>query len=231
MITETLSEIFRLGNQKGELAYLQAFQNLVLEFYSRERNDLGAFLEWWDLNKHKKSIQVSGEVDAAQILTVHKAKGLQFKYVIIPFCVWNLDHDPFRSPTLWVSSSEAPFNDAGFLPVRYSKALDRTCFKDQYVEERTRSYLDNLNLLYVALTRAEKGMIVLAPHQAKIDTVRSVADLLHHGITQTTLVENWNASTQEYSVGTPMAVRESSQEKSEAVNLNSYPAFRWRENW
>lgn len=228
-LTETLIEIFRLGDQKGELAYLQAFQNLVLEFYSRERNDLGAFLEWWDLNKHKKSIQVSGEVDAAQILTVHKAKGLQFKYVIIPFCVWNLDHDPFRSPTLWVSSSEPPFNDAGFLPVRYSKTLDKTCFKGQYVEERTRSYLDNLNLLYVALTRAEKGMIVLAPHRSKIDIVRSVADLLHHGITQTTLVENWNASTQEYSVGTPMAVMEPSQEKSEAVNLNSYPAFRWRD--
>ncbi|MFZ6012042.1 MAG: UvrD-helicase domain-containing protein, partial [Bacteroidota bacterium] len=84
-LTETLIQIFDLGGKQGELAYLQAFQDLVLEFYSRERNDLGAFLEWWEENKHKKSIQISGEVNAAQILTVHKSKGLQFKYVIIPF--------------------------------------------------------------------------------------------------------------------------------------------------
>ena len=228
-LTETLIEIFKLGDQKGELAYLQAFQNLVLEFYSREKNDLGAFLEWWDLNKHKKSIQVSGEVDAVQILTIHKAKGLQFKYVIIPFCVWNLDHDPFRSPTLWVSSQEPPFNDAGFLPVRYSKSLERTCFKNFYLEERTRSYLDNLNLLYVALTRAEKGMIVLAPDRSKAENVKSSADLLYFGILNTILIENWNQSTLEYSAGTRAASGDLPPDKSEAINLNSYPAFHWRE--
>ena len=228
-LTETLIEIFKLGDQKGELAYLQAFQNLVLEFYNREKNDLGAFLEWWELNKHKKSIQVSGEVDAVQILTIHKAKGLQFKYVIIPFCVWNLDHDPFRSPTLWVNSPEPPFNDAGFLPVRYSKSLEKTCFKNFYLEERTRSYLDNLNLLYVALTRAEKGMILLAPHRSKIENVRSAADVLQYGILNTILVENWNQSTFEYSAGIPAPAGDLSPEKSEAIHLNSYPAFHWRE--
>jgi hypothetical protein len=66
-LTETLVSIFKLGVIKGELAYLITFQNLVLEFYSREKNDLGAFLEWWEDNKGKKSIQVSGEVDAVQI--------------------------------------------------------------------------------------------------------------------------------------------------------------------
>ena len=93
-----------MENTLEKLAYLLAFQNLVLEFYSRERNDLGAFLEWWEENKNKKSVQVSGEVNAVQILTIHKAKGLQFKYVIIPFCSWNMDHDPFQAPNLWVTS-------------------------------------------------------------------------------------------------------------------------------
>src|SRR5690606_9274837 len=82
-LTETLIDIFKLGRIPGELVYLQAFQDLVLEFNSRERSDLGAFLEWWETNKHKKSIQISGEVNAAQILTIHKSKGLQFRYVII----------------------------------------------------------------------------------------------------------------------------------------------------
>ncbi|MDQ2656738.1 MAG: UvrD-helicase domain-containing protein, partial [Bacteroidota bacterium] len=63
-LTETLIEIFGLGTITGELVYLQAFQDLVLEFSNRERSDLGAFLEWWEANKSKKSIQISGEVNA-----------------------------------------------------------------------------------------------------------------------------------------------------------------------
>src|SRR5690606_32283337 len=69
-LTEMLIDIFKLGTVAGELIYLQAFQDVVLEFNGRERNDLGTFLEWWDANKHKKSIQISGEVNAVQILTI-----------------------------------------------------------------------------------------------------------------------------------------------------------------
>src|SRR5690606_36075172 len=161
-LTETLIEIFDLGKEKGELTYLQAFQNLVLEFAKRERNDIGAFLDWWEINKRKESIKISGDVDAVEILTIHKSKCLQFKYVLIPFCSWNMDHDS-KAPTLWVSSEEPPFNDAGYLPVKYTSTLDKTCFADYYHAERKKSLLDNLNLLYVALTRAEKGMIISAP--------------------------------------------------------------------
>ena len=195
-LTETLIEIFKLGEQVGELAYLQAFQNLVLDFYSRERNDLGAFLEWWEANKQKQSIQVSGDVDAVQILTIHKSKGLQFKYVIIPFCFWNLDHDPMRALMLWVKTDQTPFEDAGSVPVKYSSTLDKTFFDDYYMAERTRSYLDNLNLLYVALTRAEKGMIVMAPHPNVRNTKKSAAHLLYQGITQSSLATQWNESAQ-----------------------------------
>lgn len=229
-LTETLIEIFKLGEQTGELAYLQAFQNLVLDFYSRERNDLGAFLEWWEINKQKKSIQVSGEVDAVQILTIHKSKGLQFKYVIIPFCFWNLDHDSFRAPTLWVTSNKAPFDGAGFLPVKYSSTLEKTCFDDYYQAEHTRSYLDNLNLLYVALTRAEKGMIVMAPHPTVRGVKKSAAYLLYQGITQSALATHWNDPAQEYSVGPWMAPAKTKEEiSSKAVNLKTYPAFHWRD--
>ncbi|HEX6225434.1 MAG TPA: 3'-5' exonuclease, partial [Chryseolinea sp.] len=229
-LTETLIGIFQLGEHRGELAYLQAFQNLVLEFYSRERNDLGAFLEWWEVNKQKQSIQISGEVDAVQILTIHKSKGLQFKYVIIPFCFWNLDHDSMRQLLLWVKTGQAPFEDSGPLPVRYSGTLDKTFFDDYYTAERTRSYLDNLNLLYVALTRAEQGMIVMAPHPNVRSTRKSSAYVLHRAITQSPLAVNWNAVKNEYSTGSwekrPAARKEIGQT---TVSLKFYPAFHWRE--
>ena len=104
-LTEALIQLFGLREQQGEFTYLQAFQDVVLNFFNRERNDLNSFLIWWEENKHKTAIQVSGDIDAMQILTVHKSKGLQFRYVIIPFCSWSMDHEFGKFPNLWVRTS------------------------------------------------------------------------------------------------------------------------------
>ena len=229
-LTETLIRIFRLGEQQGEIAYLLAFQNLVLEFYSRERNDLAAFLEWWQDVRHKRSVQLPAEINAVQILTVHKSKGLQFKYVIIPFCSWALDHDNYQSPTLWAKAEDKPFDRLGYVPIRYSSALNQTIFARDYEEERTRAYLDNLNLLYVALTRAEQGLIVMAPHPSVRSQKKSVATVLHTCIAASfEATEGWNAITDELTLGsvTPSAV--ASKPSKPAAQLSGYPTYPWRE--
>lgn len=182
-LTETIIEIFELGNVNGELPYLQTFQSLVLDFYARERNDVSAFLEWWEENKSKKSIQVSGEVDAVQIFSIHKSKGLQFKYVIIPFCSWEVDHSHGKAPNLWVKTGEVPFRENTCVPVKYTSALKETIFVEAYEEEKTRAYLDNLNLLYVAFTRAEVGLFITAPHPTASRSKGTVAHLLFNSIT------------------------------------------------
>ena len=228
-LTETLIEIFNLGKERGELAYLQAFQDLVLEFYSRERNDLAAFLEWWEDNKRKEktSIKISGEVNAVKILTIHKAKGLEFKYVLIPFCSWAVDQAGLLAPNLWVKSDETPFSEAGYLPVNYSSTLDKTYFQKNYQEEKIRTYLDNLNLLYVAFTRAESGMIVTAPYKNK----RTVAGWLHDSIQRNEeWTHAWNEASQELSLGdwnTPAP--KDVTEVAHAVELESYFSSRWRD--
>lgn len=229
-LTETLIDIFKLGKQHGELVYLQAFQDLVLDFYNRERNDLGAFLEWWEDNRHKKSVQISGDVNAVQILTIHKSKGLQFKYVIIPFCSWNLDHDNWQSPNLWVKSEMALFSEAGYLPVRYSKILEQTYFNEYYREEHTRSYLDNLNLLYVAFTRAEQGLIVTAPHPEVRGSKNSVAGLLHESIQRSKeLNENWSEEDSVFGIGDPQPSSSNVDHTSDYLNLSEYISSPWRD--
>lgn len=226
-LTESLIELFSLGKVKGEFSYLQSFQDLVLEFSSRERNDIGVFLEWWEDIKSKKSIQVSGEVDAVQILTVHKSKGLQFKYVIIPFCAWEVDHGFGRNPNLWVKADEVPFDKAGYLPVKYSSALDDTLFADYYQEERSRIYLDNLNLLYVALTRAEHGLIVMAPEGGK----KNVGRLLMDGIQQSIeLQSTWDSATQTWTIGTwTTAAKAKHRPAPTPVELTTYTATSWHD--
>ena len=96
--------------------------------------------------------------------------------------------------------------------------------------ERTRSYLDNLNLLYVALTRAEKGMIVMAPHPNVRNTKKSAANLLYQGITRSSLAIRWNESAAEYSVGSWVKSVEYKKEiPYDAVSLKRYPAYHWRD--
>lgn len=230
-LTETLIGIFKLGQQKGELEYLQAFQDIVLNFSSRERNDLGFFLRWWEDNKSKQSIQSPGEVDAAQIITIHKSKGLQFKYVIVPFCSWDLDHSGNQGPTLWVKSDRPPFDQAGHLPIRYSAALNETVFSEYYKHEKTKSYLDNINLLYVALTRAEHGLIITAPSPPKKKgSSGTVSSLLHQGIQHAdALKPGWNPATQEWRSGEWLPAHKEKEKPDHAVGLAKYVSSTWKD--
>ncbi|MCU0418446.1 MAG: UvrD-helicase domain-containing protein [Cyclobacteriaceae bacterium] len=175
-LTEELIRIFQLGHKAEELAYLQAFQDLVLEFSGREKTDMRSFLEWWEIYKSKKSIQVSGSVDAITILTVHRAKGLQFRFVLLPFGSWEMNHK--IAPLLWVQSGDEPFKSLGPVAVTYSKDLEATHFAESYRQERTKSYLDNLNLLYVAFTRAEWGLIVFAPEPGTSEKLPTTAEVV-----------------------------------------------------
>jgi ATP-dependent helicase/nuclease subunit A len=230
-LTETLIEIFRLGNINGELVYLQAFQDQVLEFYSRERNDLGAFLEWWEIHKWKKSIKVSEDTDAVQIYTIHKSKGLQFKYVILPFCAWGIDHEFGKNPNLWVTSDEEPFNEAGYLPVRYASGLQDTFFGDYYVKEKIQAYLDNLNVVYVGFTRAEKGLFVVGPSPSVKYAKATVSWLVYQSIAQNEqLKEGWSETDQRFQSGViEVQKKEASEHSSTPVSLVSYGSFRWRD--
>lgn len=231
-LTETLIGLFNLGKVEGELAYLQAFQDIVLDFYSRERNDLASFLEWWEEFKddEKTSIKLSGEVEAMNILTIHKSKGLQFRYVLIPFCSWYVDHEGFRAPLLWVASSEQPYQDVGPMPVRYTPKLSDSYFAEHYQEERTRALLDNLNLLYVALTRAERGMIITAPFQKSSGHKNYVAQWLFDAIQSSPdLSANYDEGAKQLLVGDIEVPTSNPRQPVKALKLESYVTSRWRD--
>jgi ATP-dependent exoDNAse (exonuclease V) beta subunit len=223
-LTEELIRLFNLGTRPEELAYLQAFQDLVLEFSARERTDLVAFLEWWELNKEKKSIQVSDATEAVSILTVHKSKGLQFKYVIIPFCSWKLGHE--RSPLLWVTANDPAFAALGPVAVTYSASLEQTLFAEAYRQERTKIYLDSLNMLYVAFTRAEAGLIVFAPEPVRGD-LSTVAHVAHRVVQQQPeLAAAWDGTRIEIGKLEPLEVH--SEANPESVQLLQYLSSDWR---
>ena len=174
-ITESIISYFDLGRYPGNVAYLDTFQDQVLNFSRSKSSDADSFLEWWDTTGSKKSISLPSNQNAARILTIHKAKGLEFKVVILPFLSWNLDYIPGKQPVLWIKPAVPPFNELGIVPVRYSSNLASTFFEDDYHKEKYSSYIDNINLLYVAMTRAKDALYGFVPGNAgKSSTIAAI---------------------------------------------------------
>jgi len=155
---ENIISFFGLGKYSWNVAYLNTFQDFIVSFAGNKNSDIQSFLDWWELTGNTKSVVLPGNQEAIRILTIHKSKGLEFNVVILPFLAWNLDHIPSKAPVLWVKPSSPPFNELGIVPIKYSKDLTGTIFSDYYKNEKYSVYLDNINLLYVALTRAKDAL-------------------------------------------------------------------------
>lgn len=152
---ENIVRHFDLGSSPHHVAYLNTFQDLVMNFSKNRNADFNTFLEWWESTGVNKSIVLPDDQDAIKVFTIHKSKGLEFSVTILPFLSWDVDHKNLKQPVLWVRPQIPPFNELGILPVRYSNKLVNTVFSDDYYAEKCASFLDNINLLYVALTRAK----------------------------------------------------------------------------
>jgi ATP-dependent helicase/nuclease subunit A len=184
--TESIIRFFGLGEYSWNVAWLNTFQDYILSFTQNKNADLQTFLDWWEVTGSRKSVVLPGNQEAMRILTIHKSKGLEFRVVILPFLSWNLDHLPSKQPFLWVKPTVSPFNDLGILPVKYSKDLNSTIFADYYKEEKYSVYLDNINLLYVALTRAKDAIYGFSVDNPK--SGGTVAGVLKNSITSSAVV-------------------------------------------
>jgi ATP-dependent helicase/nuclease subunit A len=164
---------FGLGSFQHNMAYLNTFQDYVIGFAGSGNSDIPAFIEWWETTGVRKSVVLPANEDAMRILTIHKSKGLEFKVVIVPFISWDLDHPPHSHPFLWIKPDVEPFNELGIVPVKYGKDITETIFESSYNEEKYSVYLDNINLLYVAFTRAKDVILGFAPDKQGTDNTIS----------------------------------------------------------
>ena len=68
--------------------------------------------------------------------------------------------------TLWCQPTEAPFNQLPIVPIDYSSKLSDTIYNKDYAHEHLQNCVDNLNLLYVAFTRAVQRLFVIGKRDA-----------------------------------------------------------------
>jgi ATP-dependent exoDNAse (exonuclease V) beta subunit len=166
-----------------ENAHVQAFLDIALRFSTKASSDLNDFLDWWDEKGSRKALFSPDDQDAIRLITIHKSKGLGFGVVIMPFADWDVDHKATHNNIIWCKPKIAPFDALSVAPLKYGKALAETIFRDDYLEEKRFTYIDNLNLLYVAFTRTKHRLIVFAPQPGKPETITTMADLLWRSMT------------------------------------------------
>jgi ATP-dependent helicase/nuclease subunit A len=178
--SEAIIELFGLNNLAQDTPYLQAFQDVIIEYSAKEPPDVHSFLAWWDETASKHTIALSEQQDAVRILTIHKAKGLQFGAVLIPFCQWPLGGSSRNDNYLWCRITEAPFDQLPLVPVKYGDALTKTHFSRDYYIEKLQACIDNLNLLYVAFTRPCKALLMSAakPSEKKKESFSKVSEIV-----------------------------------------------------
>ena len=167
-LAEALFSIFDLSILDSQNAYICTFYDKLGEYMQDGIPDLSNFLVKWDDNIHNCSIQSSNE-NGIRLITIHKSKGLEFRFVIMPFCDWKLE----KNNVIWCQPSVSPYNELPLVPIDFSKKqMLGSIYEADYTHEHLQNMVDNLNLLYVAFTRAEIGLYIFGKRD-KNGTTRS----------------------------------------------------------
>jgi ATP-dependent exoDNAse (exonuclease V) beta subunit len=140
---------------------VQYFLDIVLERDIRNQAGVADFLDFWDKSADKFSIPSPEGTNAVRIMTIHKSKGLEFPVVIMPFA----EEDYSRKPKdkLWLNAEEAT---VGLPKVLIDNSSAVEGFGEDALElytiKKQEELLDNINVLYVALTRAEEQLYIIS---------------------------------------------------------------------
>ena len=145
--------------------YLLAFLDRIRDYVACGGNSLHGFLEDWKTSGVKAAIASPEGGDAVTIITIHKSKGLDFPFVILPISkkitYINNDSHSWEFPDIQDGS---PLQQAA--PSVYNvptASLADTLFRDSYERELQLSMIDDINTWYVAMTRATTAMHVIVP--------------------------------------------------------------------
>ena len=193
---------FKLSELKQESAYICAFFDKLAAYLIDNVGNIDNFLEEWETSIHAKSIH-SDKVDGIQLLSIHKSKGLEFDNVLMPFCDWSLE----KVNTIWCSPTEPPYSEMPLVPIDFSaKKMRGSIYEDDYQLEHLQNIVDNLNLLYVAFTRAGRNLFVYG---------KRGSDLLRSSVIEDCLVNEKSITFHEKGDDTPLAKQDELKENDE----------------
>jgi ATP-dependent exoDNAse (exonuclease V) beta subunit len=198
-LIETLIRGFKLV-QKSD-AYIQYFMDEVLDFTRKRQADINSFLEYYASKKGQLSILSPQGFDAVQIMTIHKSKGLEFPVVIFPYAELNIYAE--KDPKEWFVLDSNTYNGFNYTLLDYSKQFEHFGETGNAIFKKHQSELelDNLNLLYVALTRPIEQLFIIS--KKDISSKGIVNENTYSGffINYLKHISRWEENTLNYSFG------------------------------
>lgn len=160
---EELIAIF--GLSAGLDSYLLFFLDEILNFTLSRNTDKKSFSSWWDERSQKASVVVPEGMNAVNMMTIHKSKGLEFPVVILPFADWKFKKGKNE---LWLDLSDELIPEMPVALIPASEKLLKTPYASAYETEISKSLLDILNVLYVAMTRPENRLYIYTTECRKL---------------------------------------------------------------
>ena len=181
---------------EGQTAYILALHEHIVRFSAGKVADIALFDKWWGEKGDSLSVRVERSDRAIEILTIHKAKGLENKVVIIPRCSWSLeplDSSGYVSNIIWSEPAENRYiGNIGPFPVSFNRSVGESLFADGYFREVVYTCVDALNMLYVATTRAKEQLHIFLPNKGRGNTIGSLLQNIYGELMQESLSGNYH---------------------------------------
>lgn len=219
-LAETIVRSFNLVETSN--AYIQFYLDIVLDFSQKKGSDISAFLEYFDKKKENLSIISPKGQDAVQIMTIHKSKGLEFPVVIFPYA----DLDIYREiePKEWLEIDKEKYNGFSHTLLNFNKDFEFFGEQGQHIFEnhKAEQELDNINLLYVALTRPVEQLYIISKNDSALKEdakLKKYSGLLINYLQHANL---WNDSELTYSFGD---IKKTTKETSSIKETNIQHEF------
>ena len=212
-LVERLIHVFKLSSTD---IYLQHFLDAIHKFSIKNSNDIVAFLEWWEKNHEKEAIVVPDDMDAVKVMTVHKSKGLEFPIVFIPFN-WKVG-----KPTseIWVDA-KGKIKKMKVALLNNNKQLERSEYADIHKEEKEKAIMDDLNVLYVAMTRPKHQLYIYTAEYKNLDKHNTLSKLIGYYFDGT-------SHSFPVSIGQLVPKSEKENEENQSFRLNYSSLSDWR---
>jgi ATP-dependent exoDNAse (exonuclease V) beta subunit len=225
-IAETLVRLFKLNMASD--AHLKFVLDVLLE-RQKKGGGISDFLEFWELKKDKLSISAAEKKNAVRIMTIHKSKGLEFPVVVFP-CDLNI-HDLSKSQD-WYEGSALNKELPPFL-VPTTKNLSEADPQGEEIYNRNKSQneLDNINLLYVALTRSVEQLYVISGNNG-MNSERELKTNYFSGMFMDYLQQKgmWKDIQSEYTFGSKQRKSQKSTSDSNSKDQIKFTSVSWKDH-
>ncbi|WP_435135993.1 UvrD-helicase domain-containing protein [Formosa sp. A9] len=222
-MAETIIRQFQLT--KTSNAYLQYYLDIVLDYTQKHGSDVFGFLEYFNNKLDVLSIVSPEGQDAIQIMTIHKSKGLEFPVVIFPYA--DLDIYREKEPKTWFPLDQDQYKGFPYTLINYNAdvAEYNEAGQEIYMTHQAELELDNLNLLYVTLTRPVEQLYIIS--SLDLDTKKLPKTKQYSGLFIDFLMQEqlWNDQTLSYNFGTPERPTSITNETEQHANTNEIIEF------